>query len=41
MLGARLSGEDPATLEDARVVADAMVALLRRDFETGERLEVR
>jgi NAD(P)-dependent dehydrogenase (short-subunit alcohol dehydrogenase family) len=34
-------GEDPATLKPPRVVADAMVALLRRDFETGERLEVR
>ncbi|HZG08194.1 MAG TPA: SDR family NAD(P)-dependent oxidoreductase [Allosphingosinicella sp.] len=34
-------GEDPATLKTPDVVADAMVALLQRDFETGERLEVR
>ena len=33
-------GEDPATLKPPRVVAEAVVALLRRDFETGERLEV-
>lgn len=34
-------GEDPATLKPPAAVADAMVDLLRRDFETGERLEVR
>jgi NAD(P)-dependent dehydrogenase (short-subunit alcohol dehydrogenase family) len=33
-------GEDPATLKPPSAVADAIVALLRRDFETGERLEV-
>jgi NAD(P)-dependent dehydrogenase (short-subunit alcohol dehydrogenase family) len=34
-------GEDPATLKPPSAVADAMTALLRRDFETGERLDVR
>ncbi|HEX8307621.1 MAG TPA: SDR family NAD(P)-dependent oxidoreductase [Allosphingosinicella sp.] len=34
-------GEDPATLKPPGAVAQAMVQLLRRDFETGERLEVR
>jgi NAD(P)-dependent dehydrogenase (short-subunit alcohol dehydrogenase family) len=34
-------GEDPATLKPPSAVADAVAALLRRDFETGERLEVR
>jgi NAD(P)-dependent dehydrogenase (short-subunit alcohol dehydrogenase family) len=34
-------GEDPATLKQPGVVAEAMLALLRRDFATGERLEVR
>jgi NAD(P)-dependent dehydrogenase (short-subunit alcohol dehydrogenase family) len=34
-------GEDPATLKPPSAVADAMTALLRRDFETGERLAVR
>ncbi len=34
-------GEDPATLKPPAAVADAVVALLRRGFETGERLEVR
>ncbi|HEU0134720.1 MAG TPA: SDR family NAD(P)-dependent oxidoreductase [Allosphingosinicella sp.] len=33
-------GEDPATLKPPSAVAEAMVALLERDFETGERLEV-
>jgi NAD(P)-dependent dehydrogenase (short-subunit alcohol dehydrogenase family) len=34
-------GEDPATLKPPSAVAEAITALLRRDFETGERLEVR
>jgi NAD(P)-dependent dehydrogenase (short-subunit alcohol dehydrogenase family) len=34
-------GEDPATLKPPGAVADAVVELLRRGFETGERLEVR
>jgi NAD(P)-dependent dehydrogenase (short-subunit alcohol dehydrogenase family) len=34
-------GEDPATLKPPSAVAEAVVALLERDFETGERLEVR
>ena len=34
-------GEDPATLKPPSAVADAVVALLERGFETGERLEVR
>jgi NAD(P)-dependent dehydrogenase (short-subunit alcohol dehydrogenase family) len=34
-------GEDPATLKPPSAVADAMVELLRTDFETGHRLEVR
>jgi short-subunit dehydrogenase len=34
-------GEDPATLKQPSVVAEAMTALLRRDFESGERLTVR
>ncbi|HLL30717.1 MAG TPA: SDR family NAD(P)-dependent oxidoreductase [Allosphingosinicella sp.] len=34
-------GEDPATLKPPGAVAEAVVALLRRGFETGERLEVR
>jgi NAD(P)-dependent dehydrogenase (short-subunit alcohol dehydrogenase family) len=33
-------GEDPATLKPPAAVAEAIVALLERDFETGERLEV-
>jgi NAD(P)-dependent dehydrogenase (short-subunit alcohol dehydrogenase family) len=33
-------GEDPATLKPPSAVADAVVELLRRDFETGERLEL-
>ena len=33
-------GEDPSTLKPPSAVADAVVALLERDFETGERLEV-
>jgi NAD(P)-dependent dehydrogenase (short-subunit alcohol dehydrogenase family) len=41
MRGRAFPGEDPATLKTPDVVAEAMVALLRRDFETGERLEVR
>ena len=34
-------GEDPATLKPPSAVAEAMVELLKRDFETGETLEVR
>ena len=34
-------GEDPATLKPPAAVAAAVLALLERDFETGERLEVR
>ena len=34
-------GEDPATLKPPSAVAEAVLALLERDFETGERLEVR
>ncbi|HYE27500.1 MAG TPA: SDR family NAD(P)-dependent oxidoreductase [Allosphingosinicella sp.] len=33
-------GEDPATLKPPSAVAEAVVALLERDFETGERLEL-
>jgi NAD(P)-dependent dehydrogenase (short-subunit alcohol dehydrogenase family) len=33
-------GEDPATLKPPSAVAEAIVALLERDFETGERVEV-
>jgi hypothetical protein len=34
-------GEDPATVKPPAAVADALVDLLRRDFETGERVEIR
>jgi NAD(P)-dependent dehydrogenase (short-subunit alcohol dehydrogenase family) len=34
-------GEDPATLKPPSAVAAAVVAMLKRGFETGERLEVR
>ena len=34
-------GEDQATLKPPSAVAEAVVALLQRDFETGERVEVR
>ena len=34
-------GEDPATIKQPAQVADAIVALLNSDFETGHRLEVR
>lgn len=34
-------GEDPAALKPPSAVAEAVVALLRRDFESGERVEVR
>lgn len=33
-------GEDPATLKPPSAVGDAIVALLKRDFESGYRLEV-
>jgi NAD(P)-dependent dehydrogenase (short-subunit alcohol dehydrogenase family) len=33
-------GEDPATLKPPSAVADAVVAMLNGDFETGHRLEV-
>jgi NAD(P)-dependent dehydrogenase (short-subunit alcohol dehydrogenase family) len=33
-------GEDPATLKPPEAVGEAVVELLRRDFETGERLKV-
>jgi NAD(P)-dependent dehydrogenase (short-subunit alcohol dehydrogenase family) len=33
-------GEDPATVKPPEVVGDAIVALLERDFETGERIRV-
>jgi short-subunit dehydrogenase len=33
-------GEDQAELKSAGKVADALIALLARDFETGERLEL-
>lgn len=34
-------GEDPATLKPPSLVADSLTELLRQDFETGHRLEVR
>ena len=34
-------GEDPSTLKPPRAVAEAIAGLLRDDFETGHRLEVR
>lgn len=34
-------GEDPATLKPPSAVGDAIVALLKSDFESGYRLEVR
>jgi NAD(P)-dependent dehydrogenase (short-subunit alcohol dehydrogenase family) len=34
-------GEDPASIKQPRDVAEAMVKLLKRDFATEERLEVR
>ena len=34
-------GEDPATLKPPSAVAETVVALLKGDFETGHRLEVR
>lgn len=33
-------GEDPATLKQPTVVADAIVALLKTDFATGHRMEL-
>ena len=34
-------GEDPATIKPPEAVADAILALLEADFETGHRLDVR
>jgi NAD(P)-dependent dehydrogenase (short-subunit alcohol dehydrogenase family) len=34
-------GEDPATLKPPVAVAEAIAALLQRDFDSGERLDVR
>ena len=34
-------GEDPATLKPPSAVAEAITALLQRDFTSGERLEIR
>jgi NAD(P)-dependent dehydrogenase (short-subunit alcohol dehydrogenase family) len=34
-------GEDPATLKAPGVVADALIEMLRSDFESGYRLEIR
>lgn len=34
-------GEDPATLKPPSAVADAIVGLLKSDFETGHRVEVK
>lgn len=33
-------GEDPATLKPPSAVADAVIALLKNDFETGHRLDL-
>ena len=33
-------GEDPMTLKTPSVVAEAMVEMLKEDFETGRRLEI-
>lgn len=33
-------GEDPATVKPPEVVGEAIVALLERDFETGERIRI-
>ncbi len=33
-------GEDPATLKRPSAIADALLALLKEDFETGYRLEI-
>jgi NAD(P)-dependent dehydrogenase (short-subunit alcohol dehydrogenase family) len=40
MRGRAFPGEDQTTLKPPSAVADAIAALLRRDFETGERLVV-
>jgi NAD(P)-dependent dehydrogenase (short-subunit alcohol dehydrogenase family) len=41
MRGRAFPGEDQSTLKPPSAVADAVVALLQRDFQTGERMEVR
>jgi NAD(P)-dependent dehydrogenase (short-subunit alcohol dehydrogenase family) len=41
MRGRAFPGEDQTTLKPPSAVADAIVALLQRDFQTGERMEVR
>ena len=38
MRAAAYPGEDPATVKEPSVVADAIVALVQSDFETGHRL---
>lgn len=40
MRAAAYPGEDPATVKEPSVVADAIVALLQREFETGTRIAV-
>lgn len=40
MRAAAYPGEDPATVKEPSVVADAIVGLLQREFETGHRLLV-
>lgn len=40
MRAAAYPGEDPATVKEPSVVADAICALLRSEFETGHRLTI-
>lgn len=40
MRAAAYPGEDPATVKEPSVVADAIVALLQREFDTGTRIAV-
>jgi hypothetical protein len=40
MRAAAYPGEDPASVKEPTVVADAIVALLQREFETGTRIAV-